>query len=78
MPGLMSQMLPLPVSVNEDLVDCILPGATDVLPSATQVGYHLNWFSLHVLGWMARKVGSYKPPLAKEFVHFMGSVINFI
>ncbi|GMI75262.1 hypothetical protein like AT1G60670 [Hibiscus trionum] len=28
MPGLMSQMPPLPVSVNEDLANCILPGAT--------------------------------------------------
>ncbi|XWS64072.1 hypothetical protein CRYUN_Cryun06bG0155800 [Craigia yunnanensis] len=36
MPGLMSHMPPLPVSVNEDLVNCILPGATNVLPSATQ------------------------------------------
>ncbi|KAK8605284.1 hypothetical protein V6N13_102068 [Hibiscus sabdariffa] len=30
MPGLMSQMPPLPVSVNEDLANCILPGATQV------------------------------------------------
>ena len=62
MPGLMSQMPPLPVSVNEDLANSILPAAINVLPSATQVGPHLNLFSLHVLGWMVRKVGSYKPP----------------
>ncbi|KAK6242489.1 hypothetical protein SCA6_007878 [Theobroma cacao] len=37
MPGLMSQMPPLPVSVDEDLANSILPGATSVLPSATQV-----------------------------------------
>ncbi|XP_022776604.1 uncharacterized protein LOC111318172 isoform X4 [Durio zibethinus] len=36
MPGLMSQMPPLPVSVNEDLANSILPGASNVLPSATQ------------------------------------------
>ena len=62
MPGLMSQMPPLPVSVNEDLANSILPAAINVLPSATQVGPHLNLFSLDVLGWMVRKVGSYKPP----------------
>ncbi|OMO72371.1 hypothetical protein COLO4_27649 [Corchorus olitorius] len=39
MPGLMSHMPPLPVSVNEDLVNSILPGASSVLPSATQVVY---------------------------------------
>ncbi|OMO89422.1 hypothetical protein CCACVL1_07833 [Corchorus capsularis] len=36
MPGLMSHMPPLPVSVNEDLVNSILPGPSSVLPSATQ------------------------------------------
>ncbi|XVF85619.1 hypothetical protein PTKIN_Ptkin17bG0131200 [Pterospermum kingtungense] len=36
MPGLMSQMPPLPVSVDDDLANSILPGATNVLPSATQ------------------------------------------
>ncbi|XWS34315.1 hypothetical protein CRYUN_Cryun21dG0029700 [Craigia yunnanensis] len=36
MPGLMSQMLPLPVSINEDLANSILPAATNVLPNATQ------------------------------------------
>ncbi|KAA3483512.1 D-alanine--D-alanine ligase [Gossypium australe] len=35
MPGLMSRMPPLPVSINDDLAISILPGAT-------QVGYHLN------------------------------------
>ncbi|KAK8316225.1 hypothetical protein V6Z12_A13G029300 [Gossypium hirsutum] len=32
MPGLMSHMPPLPVSVNEDLANGLLPGATNVLP----------------------------------------------
>ncbi|XVF03037.1 hypothetical protein REPUB_Repub04eG0225700 [Reevesia pubescens] len=36
MPGLMSHMPPLPVSVDEDLANSIFPGATNVLPSATQ------------------------------------------
>ncbi|XP_022725540.1 uncharacterized protein LOC111281958 isoform X2 [Durio zibethinus] len=36
MPGLMSQMPALPVSVNEDLANSILPGATNTLPSAMQ------------------------------------------
>ncbi|XWS69505.1 hypothetical protein CRYUN_Cryun04dG0184700 [Craigia yunnanensis] len=35
MPGLMSLMPPLPISVNEDLANSILPGAP-------LVGYHLN------------------------------------
>ncbi|XP_022735195.1 uncharacterized protein LOC111288539 isoform X1 [Durio zibethinus] len=36
MPGLMSQMPPLPVSINEDLANSVLPGATNILPSATR------------------------------------------
>lgn len=35
----MRDMPPLPVSVNEDLANSLLPGATNVLP---QVGCHLN------------------------------------
>lgn len=40
MPGLMSQMPPLPVSVNEDLANSIFPGPPNVFLSTTQVGSH--------------------------------------
>nr|KJB78988.1 hypothetical protein B456_013G028500 [Gossypium raimondii] len=38
MPGLMSHMPPLPVSVNEDLANGLLPGATNVLPQTMIFG----------------------------------------
>ncbi|KAK8490101.1 hypothetical protein V6N13_005208 [Hibiscus sabdariffa] len=38
MPGLMSQMLPLPISVNEDLVNSILPDATQSMIFGTASG----------------------------------------
>ncbi|GMJ03737.1 hypothetical protein like AT1G60670 [Hibiscus trionum] len=38
MPGLMSQMLPLPMSVNEDLVNSILPDATRLMIFGTAGG----------------------------------------
>ncbi|PPR92747.1 hypothetical protein GOBAR_AA27930 [Gossypium barbadense] len=45
MPGLMSHMPPLPVSVNEDLANGLLPGATNVLPTmifGSPSGIHLK------------------------------------
>ncbi|GMJ04545.1 hypothetical protein like AT1G60670 [Hibiscus trionum] len=37
-PGLMSHMPPLPISVNEDLANSILPGATNSLPQTVIFG----------------------------------------
>ncbi|XVE74521.1 hypothetical protein DITRI_Ditri12bG0023700 [Diplodiscus trichospermus] len=42
MPGLMSQMPPLPVSVDEDLANSILPGATQSMIFGSSSGIHLK------------------------------------
>ncbi|KAB2041545.1 hypothetical protein ERO13_D02G135600v2 [Gossypium hirsutum] len=42
MPGLMSRMPPLPVSINDDLAISILPGATQLMIFSSPSGIHLK------------------------------------